>query len=471
MISAKARARRPRSRLARRHSMTEPIRLEHLSECAAWWGGPEGGGREEGDRALKVTIYDVRERGFNLDIKNPHVVSDEPGKTGGAVGGTHRRRDYRGPPEGRVEIHSGRRPTAMNNFIISDYVIGRLRAAHSSMLEDVGIQEIIAAKDQVIARYGPAFQPGRIEEIEEKVLGSFLYIENNRHWSGLQRQVNRICADMAKTRNALASLVNENQSLSSRMQPAAEIKGMGKGIITAILHVAYPEKYGVWNNTSDEALAELEIYPKFARGATFGDRYEAINEILKALADAIQVDLWTLDALWWHLWSNDEAKEDEDDGPVLAKKSGKASNDKIAKFSLERHLHDYMFDNWDSLELAKDWEIYSRDGEPDAGYELKIPVGRIDLLAKHKSQPRWLVIELKREKSSDSVVGQVLRYMGWIQRHLIEEGDTVEGLVVATEGDSQLHYALEVVPNLSFMAYEVQFSLTNAPTFEEFQMP
>ena len=61
------------------YSMTKPIRLEHLDDCAAWWGGPSREGREESDRAWKVSIDTIKERGFNLDIKNPHVVEDDWG--------------------------------------------------------------------------------------------------------------------------------------------------------------------------------------------------------------------------------------------------------------------------------------------------------------------------------------------------------------------------------------------------------
>ena len=33
------------------YSMTRPIRVEHLADCAAWWGGPQREGREETERA------------------------------------------------------------------------------------------------------------------------------------------------------------------------------------------------------------------------------------------------------------------------------------------------------------------------------------------------------------------------------------------------------------------------------------
>ena len=56
------------------YSMTKPIRLEHLDGCVAWWGGPLREGRVETDVAWKVRIDEVKRRGYNLDIKNPHVV-------------------------------------------------------------------------------------------------------------------------------------------------------------------------------------------------------------------------------------------------------------------------------------------------------------------------------------------------------------------------------------------------------------
>ena len=61
------------------YSMTRPIRLEHLADCTAWWGGAERKGREEGVRAWKVSADDVKARGYNLDIKNPHTEGEDYG--------------------------------------------------------------------------------------------------------------------------------------------------------------------------------------------------------------------------------------------------------------------------------------------------------------------------------------------------------------------------------------------------------
>jgi type I restriction enzyme M protein len=61
------------------YSMTKPIRLDHLQDCIDWWGGAKRKGREEGPRAWKVTAEEVKARGYNLDIKNPHTVADDHG--------------------------------------------------------------------------------------------------------------------------------------------------------------------------------------------------------------------------------------------------------------------------------------------------------------------------------------------------------------------------------------------------------
>jgi type I restriction enzyme M protein len=61
------------------YSMTKPIRIEHLKPCVDWWGGAKRRGRVETAVAWKVTADEVKARGYNLDIKNPHTVEDNHG--------------------------------------------------------------------------------------------------------------------------------------------------------------------------------------------------------------------------------------------------------------------------------------------------------------------------------------------------------------------------------------------------------
>jgi type I restriction enzyme M protein len=59
--------------------MTKPIRIEHLQQCVEWWGGAKRDGRVETEVAWKVTAEYVKAQGYNLDMKNPHVVNDDHG--------------------------------------------------------------------------------------------------------------------------------------------------------------------------------------------------------------------------------------------------------------------------------------------------------------------------------------------------------------------------------------------------------
>jgi type I restriction enzyme M protein len=62
------------------YSMTKPISVEHLRPCVSWWGGAKRKGRVETEFAWKVTAEEVKARGYNLDIKNPHTVEDNHGE-------------------------------------------------------------------------------------------------------------------------------------------------------------------------------------------------------------------------------------------------------------------------------------------------------------------------------------------------------------------------------------------------------
>ncbi len=61
------------------YSMTKPIRVEHLKACSDWWGGPRRKGRVENKVAWSVTAEEVKARGYNLNMKNPHTVADDHG--------------------------------------------------------------------------------------------------------------------------------------------------------------------------------------------------------------------------------------------------------------------------------------------------------------------------------------------------------------------------------------------------------
>lgn len=87
--------------------------------------------------------------------------------------------------------------------------------------------------------------------------------------------------------------------------------------------------------------------------------------------------------------------------------------------------------------------------------QLATPAGRLDLLCKD-AQGRYVVIELKKSQGTDQVVGQILRYMGW----LIEEKglDQVRGIIVVQKKDKRLSFAMKAAPNVQVKEFAITFS-------------
>ena len=130
-------------------------------------------------------------------------------------------------------------------------------------------------------------------------------------------------------------------------------------------------------------------------------------------------------------------------------------------FAMENHLEAFLVKNWSQTLLAQDFSIYEEDGEP-AGQQYATDAGPIDILAISKDKKRLLVVELKRGRASDVVVGQVLRYMGFLKEQVAEDYQTVEGVIIALDDDKKMRWALLAVPTISFYRYQVSFKLSKA---------
>lgn len=54
------------------YNKTKPIRLEEFNPIKEWWNN-----REENDVAWKVSVEEIKKRGYNLDIKNPNAKTED----------------------------------------------------------------------------------------------------------------------------------------------------------------------------------------------------------------------------------------------------------------------------------------------------------------------------------------------------------------------------------------------------------
>lgn len=127
-------------------------------------------------------------------------------------------------------------------------------------------------------------------------------------------------------------------------------------------------------------------------------------------------------------------------------------------FAMENQLEEFLVSNWQATELGKHYDIFEEDGEA-IGRQYLTDTGRMDILAISKDRETLLVVELKRGKASDRVVGQVQRYMGFVKEELAEPGQTVKGAIIALEDDLRIRRALSVAANIDFYRYEISFKL------------
>jgi restriction system protein len=137
-----------------------------------------------------------------------------------------------------------------------------------------------------------------------------------------------------------------------------------------------------------------------------------------------------------------------------------ATVENASSFALESHLEEFLVKHWPHTELGKDYDIYEEDGEKAQQYQTD--TGPLDILAVSKDKSRLLVVELKKGRASDAVVGQTLRYMSYVQDELAEEGQAVLGAIIAHEDDPRIRRALAMTPSIVFYRYQVSFKLMKA---------
>ena len=124
---------------------------------------------------------------------------------------------------------------------------------------------------------------------------------------------------------------------------------------------------------------------------------------------------------------------------------------------MEQQLEDFIIENWEETEFGKKYDLIYEDGDLKS-QQFKTDIGKIDILAKDKKNQNYVVIELKRNQTSDDTIGQITRYMGWVEEKL---GDrNVKGIIVAGKYDEKLYYAQKRLKDIEVFLYQVNFKLS-----------
>ena len=137
--------------------------------------------------------------------------------------------------------------------------------------------------------------------------------------------------------------------------------------------------------------------------------------------------------------------------------------EQLPEFVMEKYLEEFIKKNFDKI-FKGSLNLYSEEDDSKAQQLIMLDdenkdVGRLDLLAKDTSG-NFVVIELKKGKETDKVIGQLLRYMGWVKEKLCADNQDVKGLVICKNIDAKLKYALMPVSDkITVKEYAMDFKL------------
>jgi hypothetical protein len=124
------------------------------------------------------------------------------------------------------------------------------------------------------------------------------------------------------------------------------------------------------------------------------------------------------------------------------------------EFAYERDLKNFLSKNLAIIEQGL--RLYEEEGI--TGIEFPVGGRFIDILALDRNN-NYVVIELKVSKGYDRVIGQLLRYMAWIERNHAESDQRVRGVIVASSISEDLNLAASKISDVELFEYELSIVL------------
>lgn len=125
-----------------------------------------------------------------------------------------------------------------------------------------------------------------------------------------------------------------------------------------------------------------------------------------------------------------------------------------SEFAYERDLRNFLAKHLSLIETGL--RLYEEEGI--TGVEFPVGGRFVDVLALDSSN-NFVVLELKVSRGYDRVVGQILRYMAWIEKHQTDPGQSVRGVIIARDISEDLLLACSKVPDVSLYEYELSVTL------------
>ena len=248
----------------------------------------------------------------------------------------------------------------------------------------------------------------------------------------------------------LRKLFFSSEPLAERVDQFIELKGVGMTTVSQFLCALDPREYpeitpqtlGVLgldstqlDNAHRQALRERNIS---SPQGYYDDTIEYLSDaiIFREIKNLLNIDLYTrVNHILW----------------LAYEQAGIEVKPPTTTVSLEADLRDHLAENPSLIE--KGLSLICKE-YPISG------AGIADLLCKDK-RGTYIVIETKKGRESDKVVGQILRYIGALRK----EGKKTRGIIIVSEPDDKLNFAITAVEDLiKLKYYKVRFEIADSYT-------
>lgn len=270
-------------------------------------------------------------------------------------------------------------------------------------------------------------------------------------WFSANRNLSNLLyrSNIDEFNSKLRNLIHGSGAFPERVNDFFKLKSIGIQTLSQFLVASDTRKYPFVTSQAKEVLAISSEQDQAAREDAL-ELFQIKNPenllertldylrdyvVFQSIKNLLNLEKYTqVNNLLWFAYDRDE------EGPEEVVKS-------YGSISIENDLKNFLADNIFLVE--KGLTLIQKE------YDTK-EVGRIDLLCKDQ-KGNHVVIELKKGRKSDEVVGQTLRYLGWVEKNLKSK---VRGIIIVNEPDDRLQYALSPLKNLvELKFYKVNFEI------------
>jgi len=203
---------------------------------------------------------------------------------------------------------------------------------------------------------------------------------------------------------------------------------------------------------SDKAKFEIDLFVSSTKFIEFENKYDWIAHLGSKNGFTIE---YIVEMYLAHGLSADDIRDQ-------FKHGGAKLNETIEDKLYEKEIEDYYVRN--ISEIDENIEVVK---SPSYGRQFSTHIGPIDILCIDKLTKEYVICELKRGQTSDETVGQLLRYMGWVKKHLEVSNKNVRGILVGSNFNEKLDYSLLGIQNQDIFKlvkkFEHPFTDSNRP--------